>query len=41
MEAGYLRNSAGLEKLVVYVQVANVLLAVEVMLWTIAIALST
>ena len=40
MEAGYLQNSAGLGKLVVYFQVANVLLAVEVMLWMIATALS-
>ena len=40
MEAGHLQNSAGLAKLVVYFQIANVLLAVEVMLWTIAIALS-
>lgn len=40
MEAGYLQNSGGLEKLVVYFQVANVLLAVEVMLWMIAIAFS-
>jgi hypothetical protein len=40
MEAGHLRNSAGLEKLIVYFQVANVLLAVEVILWTIAIVLS-
>lgn len=41
MEAGYLRNGAGLEKLVVYFQVANVLLAVEVVVWIIAIASST
>ena len=41
MEAGYLQNSSGLEKLVVYFQVANVLLVVEVMLWMIAIAFST
>jgi hypothetical protein len=38
MQGSYLENRIELEKLVVFFQVANVLLAVEVVLWIIAIA---
>ena len=38
MQGSYLENRKGLKKLVVFFQVANVLLAVEVVLWIIAIA---
>jgi hypothetical protein len=40
LEGAYLRNRSGLGKLIVFFQIANVLLAVEVVLWIIAIASS-
>jgi hypothetical protein len=40
MQGSYLENRKGLEKLVVFFQVANVLLAIEVVLWMIAIAMA-
>lgn len=39
MHSSYLRNESGLRKLFVYVQVANVLIAVELLLWILAIAI--
>lgn len=38
MNGSYLENSKGLRKLVVFLQIANVLLVVEVVLWIVAIA---
>lgn len=38
MNSSYLENGKGLRKLVVFLQVANVLLVVEVALWILAIA---
>lgn len=38
MNDSYIDNRVGLEKLVVLFQIANVLLVVEVVLWTIALA---
>jgi hypothetical protein len=41
MQGSYMENREGLEKLVVFLQVANVLFAVEVVLWSVAIALTS
>lgn len=38
MHCSYLENRKGLKKLVVFFEIANVLLAVEVVLWIVAIA---
>lgn len=40
MHGSYLENRKGLEKLIVLFQIASVLLAIEVALWVIAIALA-
>jgi len=40
MNGSYLENSHGLRKLVVFFQIANVLLVIEVVLWIVAIASS-
>jgi len=41
MHGSYRENSAGLKKLVVFFQIANVLVAVELVLWVVAIAFAS
>jgi hypothetical protein len=40
MHGSYLENKAGLRKLVVFLQIASVLLVIEVLFWIIAIAMN-
>jgi hypothetical protein len=41
MRGSYLENRKGLRKLVVFLQVASLMLVIEVMLWIVALALAS